>query len=74
MDLTGHHSNPSRRLSAVLAWAESSDSRAKRPLRVGRVDEIANLAAYGLPPIGQGIDAGVNTRVGSVDHAGSTIT
>ncbi|HMD56557.1 MAG TPA: hypothetical protein VKG82_03690 [Solirubrobacteraceae bacterium] len=36
MDLTGHHSNPSRPLSAVLAWAatvaEGRDS--KRPLRV----------------------------------------
>ena len=43
-------------------------------LVVGRVDEIANLAADGLLPIGQGIDVGVNTRVGSVGHAGSTVT
>ena len=34
MDLTGHHSNPSRPLRAVLDWAESRDSRANRPLRV----------------------------------------
>jgi hypothetical protein len=27
-----------------------------------------------LLPIGQGIDVGVNTRVGSVGHAGSTVT
>jgi hypothetical protein len=37
-------------------------------------DEIANLAADGLLPIGRGIDVGVNTRVGSVGHAGSTVT
>ena len=43
-------------------------------LVVGRVDEIANLAADGLLPIGQGIDLGVNTRIGSVGHAGSTVT
>jgi len=37
MDLTGHHSNPSRPLKAVLDWAatarESSDSGAKRRSR-----------------------------------------
>ena len=42
--------------------------------RLIRVDEIANLAADGLLPIGQGIDVGVSTRVGSVGHAGSTVT
>ena len=31
-------------------------------------------AQAGLLPIGQGIDVGVNTRVGSVGHAGSTVT
>jgi hypothetical protein len=41
---------------------------------VGCVDEIANLAADGSLPIGQGIDVGVSTRVGSVGHAGSTVT
>ena len=43
-------------------------------LVVGCVDEIANLAADGLLPIGRGIDVGVSTRVGSVGHAGSTVT
>jgi len=43
-------------------------------LVVGRVDEIANLATDALPPIGQGIDIGVSTWVGSVGHAGSTVT
>jgi hypothetical protein len=37
------------------------------------VDQITNLAADGLLPIGQGIDVGVNTRVGGVWHDGSTI-
>jgi len=43
-------------------------------LVVGCVDEIANLAADGLLPIGRGVDVGVSTRVGNVGHAGSTVT
>lgn len=39
-----------------------------------RVDEIGDLAADGLLPIGQDVDVGVNTRVGGVGHAGSTVT
>ena len=37
-------------------------------LVVGRVDEIANLAADGLLPIGQGIDGGVNARIRPERH------
>src|SRR5215207_4024154 len=42
-------------------------------LGVGGVNQIADLAADGLLPIGQGIDVGVNARVGGVCHGGPTI-
>ena len=37
-------------------------------LGVGGVDQIADLAADRLLPIGQGIDVGVNAWVGGVRH------
>lgn len=41
-------------------------------LRVGGVDQIANLMADGLLPLGQGIDVGVDAWVqGRVQEAGS---
>ena len=42
-------------------------------LSVGAMDQIADLPADGLLPIGQGIDVGVNARVGRVCHRNCTI-
>jgi len=39
-------------------------------LGVGGVDQIPDLAADGLLPVGQGIDVGVHARVGGVRHSG----
>jgi hypothetical protein len=41
-------------------------------LWVGGVEQIADLAADGLLPVGQGIDVGINAGVSGFD-AGSTI-
>src|ERR1700730_3798633 len=37
-------------------------------LRVRGVDQVADLAADGLLPIGQGVDVGIHARVGTVRH------
>lgn len=38
---------------------------------LGGMDQVTNLAADGLLPIGEGIDVGVNARVGDVRHCDS---
>jgi hypothetical protein len=42
-------------------------------LHVGGVDQIADLAAGGLLPIGQATDVGVNSWVGRQSHRGSIV-
>ena len=41
--------------------------------RGGSVDQVADLAADGLLPCGQGIDVGVNAWIRGVGHDGSTL-
>src|SRR5215211_8392280 len=43
-------------------------------LRVGGMDQLADLAADGLLPVGQGVDVGVDARVGGPGHGRSILS